>query len=65
MNWTAIVLAGSRGSDDPVAQATGVSHKAFADVAGHLESRGIEAGRISTSGEGKGDRKAVVLPQSN
>jgi GTP:adenosylcobinamide-phosphate guanylyltransferase len=34
MNWTAVVLAGSRGTADPVAQATGVSHKAFAEVAG-------------------------------
>jgi GTP:adenosylcobinamide-phosphate guanylyltransferase len=34
MKWTAVVLAGSRGSADPVAQAAGVSHKAFARVAG-------------------------------
>jgi len=34
MNWTAVVLAGSRGAADPVAQASGVSHKAFADIAG-------------------------------
>lgn len=34
MSWTAIVLAGSRGPTDPVAVAAGVSHKAFADVAG-------------------------------
>jgi GTP:adenosylcobinamide-phosphate guanylyltransferase len=34
MSWTAIVLAGSRGPTDPVAQASGVSHKAFANVAG-------------------------------
>jgi GTP:adenosylcobinamide-phosphate guanylyltransferase len=34
MSWTGVVLAGSRGTADPVAQATGVSHKAFADVAG-------------------------------
>jgi GTP:adenosylcobinamide-phosphate guanylyltransferase len=34
MNWTAIILAGSRGPADPVAQASGVSHKAFADIAG-------------------------------
>ena len=34
MSWTAVVLAGSRGAADPVAQARGVSHKAFADVAG-------------------------------
>jgi GTP:adenosylcobinamide-phosphate guanylyltransferase len=34
MSWTAVVLAGSRGAADPVAQATGVSHKAFAEIAG-------------------------------
>jgi 2-C-methyl-D-erythritol 4-phosphate cytidylyltransferase len=34
MNWTAVVLAGSRGGADPVAQVSGVSHKAFADIAG-------------------------------
>lgn len=34
MNWTAVVLAGSRGAADPVARATGVSHKAFAGIAG-------------------------------
>jgi GTP:adenosylcobinamide-phosphate guanylyltransferase len=34
MSWTAVVLAGSRGAADPVAQAGGVSHKAFAAVAG-------------------------------
>ena len=34
MSWTAILLAGSRGPADPVAQASGVSHKAFADIAG-------------------------------
>ncbi|HSF95862.1 MAG TPA: nucleotidyltransferase family protein [Thermohalobaculum sp.] len=34
MSWTAVVLAGSRGPSDPVAEAACVSHKAFADVAG-------------------------------
>lgn len=34
MKWTAVVLAGSRGAADPVARAAGVSHKAFAPVAG-------------------------------
>lgn len=34
MSWTAVVLAGSRGAADPVAQATAVSHKAFAEIAG-------------------------------
>jgi len=34
VTWTAVVLAGSRGPSDPVAVAAGVSHKAFASVAG-------------------------------
>jgi GTP:adenosylcobinamide-phosphate guanylyltransferase len=34
MIWTALVLAGSRGPADPVAAAAGVSHKAFAPLAG-------------------------------
>jgi GTP:adenosylcobinamide-phosphate guanylyltransferase len=34
MRWSAVVLAGSRGPGEPVAQARGVSHKAFAPVAG-------------------------------
>lgn len=34
MNWSAVVLAGSRGPEDPVARAAGVSHKAFAEIAG-------------------------------
>ena len=32
--FTALVLAGSRGPDDPVASARGVAHKCLADVAG-------------------------------
>ena len=34
MSWTAVVLAGSRGAAVPVARASGVSHKAFAEIAG-------------------------------
>jgi len=34
MSWTAVVLAGTRGPSDPVAMAAGVTHKAFAPVAG-------------------------------
>ena len=34
MSWTAVILAGSRGAADPVAQASRVSHKAFAEIAG-------------------------------
>ena len=32
--FTALVLAGSRGPDDPVARAAGVAHKCLAPVAG-------------------------------
>ncbi|MGH6914095.1 MAG: spore coat biosynthesis protein F, partial [Geminicoccales bacterium] len=32
--FTALVLAGSRGPDDPVARARGVAHKCLAPVAG-------------------------------
>lgn len=32
--WSALVLAGSRGEDDPVAKVAGVSHKAIAPIAG-------------------------------
>ena len=34
MSWTALILAGSRGPTDPVAQAAGTDYKAFADING-------------------------------
>lgn len=34
MTWNALILAGSRGAEDPVAVAAGVRHKAFAPLAG-------------------------------
>ena len=34
MRWTALVLAGSRGPDDPVASAAGVAEKALAPIGG-------------------------------
>ena len=44
MRWNAVVLAGSRGPEDPVARAAGVSHKAFAEVAGRtMIARVIDA----------------------
>lgn len=60
MTWNALVLAGSRGAEDPVALAAGVSHKAMADVAGRpmihyvLERLQQEPsiGRIVVSGAG-------------
>jgi len=34
MSWTALILAGSRGATDPVAQAAGTQYKAFAEING-------------------------------
>ena len=34
MTWSALILAGSRGPTDPVAQAAGTDYKAFADING-------------------------------
>lgn len=43
-NWSAIVLAGDRGPDDPVAQAAGARCKAMADVGGRpLLARVLDA----------------------
>ena len=43
-NYTALVLAASRGHLDPLAQAGGVSHKCFIDIAGRpMLSRVVEA----------------------
>ena len=50
-NYTALVLAASRGNLDPLAQAGGVSHKCFIDIAGQPMLRRVvqavlESGRI-------------------
>ena len=34
MEWQALILAGSRGSSDPVAAHAGIAHKAFVPIAG-------------------------------
>lgn len=48
--FTALVLAGSRGSTDPVAQVVGVAHKALAPVAGRaMLLRVLDALRASPS----------------
>ena len=49
--YTALVLAASRGNLDPLAQAGGVSHKCFIDIAGEPMLRRVvravaESGRI-------------------
>ncbi len=60
--FTALVLAGSRGTADPVAQAAGVAHKALALVAGRpMLLRVLDAlrqspsvGRIALAAQGRG-----------
>ena len=67
MTWTALILAGSRGPAEPVARAAGVSHKAFAAVAGRTMIERVfatlraapEVGRIVVSIE----PSAPALPQ--
>lgn len=51
MRYTALVLAASRGNLDPLAQAGGVSHKCFIDIAGEPMLRRVvravaESGRV-------------------
>jgi GTP:adenosylcobinamide-phosphate guanylyltransferase len=57
-SFTALVLAGSRGPDDPVARAAGVAHKSLAPVAGvPMAVRVVEALAASPGI----DRIAIVL----
>jgi GTP:adenosylcobinamide-phosphate guanylyltransferase len=69
MTWTAVVLAGSRGSADPVAQSAGVSHKAFAEVAGKpMIARVLDTLRASPSIDGVVvviERAAPELPHTS
>ena len=66
MSWTALILAGSRGPTDPVAQAAGTQFKAFAEINGRpMISYVVDAlraepriGRIAASIE----RNAPDLP---
>ena len=67
MSWTAVVLAGSRGAADPVAQAAGVSHKAFAEVGGvAMIARVLDTLAAAPSIEGSAvviERGAPELPR--
>lgn len=67
MSWTAVVLAGSRGPTDPVAQAAGVSHKAFAKVGGMpMIARVLDTLQAAPSIEGTAvviERTAPELPR--
>lgn len=70
--YTALVLAASRGHQDPLAQAGGVSHKAFIDIAGQpmlrrvvqavLESGRVENIIVSIETEATDEAKAVLAP---
>jgi MobA-like NTP transferase domain len=46
--YTALVLAASRGNLDPLAQAGGVSHKCFIDIAGQPMLRRVVAGVLAS-----------------
>ncbi|MFC2952582.1 NTP transferase domain-containing protein [Marinicaulis aureus] len=59
---TALVLAASRGSLDPLAQAGGVSHKCFIDIAGQPMLRRV-VGAVLESGRAK--RTIVLIEQES
>ena len=70
--YTALVLAASRGNLDPLAQAGGVSHKCFIDIAGEPMLRRVvravaESGRvgrivIQIEDESREEAKAILAP---
>ena len=72
--YTALVLAASRGSLDPLAQAGGVSHKCFIDIAGEPMLRRVvravaESGRIgkiivSIEEDSIADARGILAPIS-
>lgn len=57
-NYTGLVLAASRGQLDPLAQAGGVSHKCFIDIAGQPMLRRVVAGVL---GSGRIGRTIVAI----
>lgn len=57
MRWNALILAGSRGPTDPVAQAAGVTDKAMAEVAGRPMIHHVFD---ALHGTGRIDRIAVI-----
>src|SRR5688572_5827910 len=70
--YTALVLAASRGNLDPLAQAGGVSHKCFIDIAGEPMLRRVvravaESGRVgrivvAIEQESMAEAKALLAP---
>lgn len=70
--YTALVLAASRGSQDPLARAGGVSHKCFIDIAGQPMLRRVvravrDSGRVSRiivqiEAESTEEAKAILAP---
>jgi hypothetical protein len=70
--YTALVLAASRGNLDPLAQAGGVSHKCFIDIAGQPMLRRVvqavlESGRaqrtiVAIEPESMAEAKAILAP---
>jgi 2-C-methyl-D-erythritol 4-phosphate cytidylyltransferase len=70
--YTALVLAASRGSQDPLAQAGGVSHKCFIDIAGQPMLRRVvqsvrDSGRVQRiivqiEAESTEEAKAILAP---
>ena len=55
--YTALVLAASRGNLDPLAQAGGVSHKCFIDIAGQPMLRRVVEAVIESGRVGRIDRR--------
>lgn len=60
--WGALILAGSRGPSDPVAQAAGVAHKAFAPIAGRPMIEHVVAALRATPQVG--DIAASIAPEA-
>jgi GTP:adenosylcobinamide-phosphate guanylyltransferase len=71
-SYTALILAASRGHLDPLAQAGGVSHKCFIDIAGQPMLRRVvqavlECGRaartiVAIEPESMAEAKAILAP---
>jgi MobA-like NTP transferase domain len=72
MRYTALVLAASRGNLDPLAQAGGVSHKCFIDIAGQPMLRRVVAAVLESGRAGRtivaiepgsmAEAKAILAP---
>lgn len=60
--YTILVLAASRGNLDPLAQAGGVSHKCFIDIAGQPMLRRVVAAVMDS---GKAGRTIVAIEEAN